>query len=247
MFKRPLLDFHSHILPGMDDGARLPTESVEMLLSEKKAGITDVCLTSHYYADENTISSYLNRRQYAYDRLRSELKETSTRHPNLHLSAEVHYFKGMAEAPLLDMLCCGASDLILVEPPMREWDGHFYGELDRLQNYRGLRPVIAHLDRYVSLLGEPTLIEDVRSRGYLVQFNIEAFLDKNLSRYSFELLRHEKIDFLGSDAHDMSSRPVEMKEFLRVLDKEQLKDRFYSLSEKGIRLLRGINSISQNE
>ena len=244
MFRRPLLDFHSHILPGMDDGARLPTEGVEMLLSEKKAGITDVCLTSHYYADENSISSYLNRRQYAYDRLRSELKDALSNHPSLHLSAEVHYFKGMADAPLLDMLCCGASDLILIEPPMREWDEEFYAELDRISDYRGLRPVIAHLDRYVSLLGDSSLIQKVKEKGYLVQFNIEAFLDRDMMHYSCGLLRRGEIDFLGSDAHDLTSRPIEWKDFLRVLDNEKLRDRFFSISAEGIRLLRGIQTIS---
>ena len=242
MKRRVLLDFHSHILPYMDDGAQHPRQSLSMLLAERASGITDVCLSSHYYAEENSVSAFLNRRQFSYDSLRREIKKSTRRLPNLHLSSEVHFFPGMAEEPLLHLLCCGASDLILVEPPMRVWDDAFYGELDRLRAKRGLQPVIAHLDRYISFLEDSSLVSAVRSRGYLVQFNIEAFLDRDFREYSCELLRFGKIDFLGSDAHDLTSRPVEMKEFVRLLEKESLLDRFVSLSEKGVQYLRGVKN-----
>ena len=234
MEKRVLLDFHSHILPGMDDGAQYPQESLAMLIEEAKADITDVCLSPHFYADENSITSFLKRRQHSYSLLCAEKKNRKERLPNLYLSAEVHYFAGMAEEPLLDLLCCGASNLILIEPPMRKWDKSFYSELNRIRDKRKLQPVIAHLDRYLSILDDFSLVTKIRNNGYWIQCNAEFFLSREYRSVACDLLHGGEIAFLGSDAHNMSSRPVEMKSLLKLLKKERLAERFFALSSKGL-------------
>lgn len=239
MKNRVLLDFHSHILPGMDDGAQHPKESLAMLRAEKKAGITDVCLTSHFYAEENSLSTYITRRQNAFDLLRRECRDSHDSVPNLHLSAEVHYYESLADEPLLSLLCCGASNLILIEPPMREWGESFFANLRRIQHEQDLQPVIAHLDRYLCVLEDFSLLSQVMEYGFLIQCNIEFFLDEFYSSTALRMLDSGNIMFVGSDAHNLTNRPVEMRAFVQQMKKHKLMEKFYSISANGVRLLQG--------
>lgn len=213
-----------------------------MLREERKAGVTDVCLSSHYYAAENSISTFIDRRQHMYSRLCEEMKDRHFKNPRLHLGAEVYYFKGIADEPLLDLLCCGDSNLILIEPPMQKWDDELFRELRRLREERGLQPVIAHLDRYVMMLDDPELFAKVRSSGFLIQCNISFFLREDSSALACNLLRSGAVSFIGSDAHNMTNRAVKMDSFLRLIKKERLEERLYTLSENGLRILQGKNA-----
>ena len=56
---RPIFDFHSHILPGMDDGSNSPGLSIEMLEELKKQTVDGVVFTPHYYLKENTVETFL--------------------------------------------------------------------------------------------------------------------------------------------------------------------------------------------
>ena len=63
------IDFHTHILPGMDDGAENESVSLQMLEMLKGQGIEIAVLTPHYYRDKNTVEEFLERRNASYNRL----------------------------------------------------------------------------------------------------------------------------------------------------------------------------------
>ena len=65
-----MIDFHTHILPGMDDGSKDVRESVSMLRLEGKRGIDTVCLTPHFYAEQNSPEQFLERRKRAWQKLK---------------------------------------------------------------------------------------------------------------------------------------------------------------------------------
>ena len=71
-----MVDFHTHILPGIDDGSRKTEESLELLRLERKMGVDTVVLTPHFYADENCPARFLERRSRAWDRLREQLEHS---------------------------------------------------------------------------------------------------------------------------------------------------------------------------
>ena len=64
-----MVDFHSHILPEMDDGSSSPEESLKMLEMSARQGIDHIFATSHFYPDEEDPSSFLRRRAEAYGKL----------------------------------------------------------------------------------------------------------------------------------------------------------------------------------
>jgi len=237
--KNGFLDFHSHILPDMDDGAALPAESIEMLKAEKRAGVSDVCLTPHYYQDDESIPDFLIRRQRSYSRLRQQLSSSFGSFPELHLGAEIYYYEGISKDPNLDMLCCGASRCLLIEPPMKKWSQSMLQELADIRKTRRFQPVVAHVDRYISYLDNPALCSKVRQYGLWVQFNASAFLSGYTSEMSLTMLQRGEIYFIGSDAHNSSNRSVNMKELVSVLRKKELEDCYRSLSKSGLALIRG--------
>ena len=74
-----MIDFHSHILPGMDDGSKSTQESLEMLDMLRAQGVDTVAATPHFYARENPPEVFLRRRAEAWNRLRPQLTADSPR------------------------------------------------------------------------------------------------------------------------------------------------------------------------
>ena len=66
-----VIDFHSHVLPGIDDGSRNIETSIEMLRLSRNAGVDRMIATPHFYADEDRIEHFLEKREHAYQRLKT--------------------------------------------------------------------------------------------------------------------------------------------------------------------------------
>lgn len=67
-----VIDFHSHILPGIDDGSRNVETSIGMLRMCKEHGVDTMIATPHFYADSNTVERFIDSRQKAYDKVMAE-------------------------------------------------------------------------------------------------------------------------------------------------------------------------------
>ena len=109
-----MIDFHSHILPGIDDGSQSVEMSLEMLGALKAQGAGVVCATSHFYATERSPERYLYRRQEAFEKLKPQLPEDA---PEILLGAEVLYFPGISRMEALPSLCLEGTNLLLLEMP----------------------------------------------------------------------------------------------------------------------------------
>ena len=70
-----MIDFHSHILPAMDDGSKNIEESLQMLRMLQEQGVERVIATPHFYADENPPDVFLRRRADAWEHLRAHLTQ----------------------------------------------------------------------------------------------------------------------------------------------------------------------------
>ena len=242
MKRFPALDFHCHILPAMDDGAESVEESRRMLSEERLAGVTDICFTPHFYAFENSIPSFLNRRKSSFLRIRKRTDGSFLNPVRYYLGAEVHFYEGMADDTLLNMLCCGESNLILIEPSAKKWDSSMFDELDRIKTEAHLQPVIAHVDRYIHAFEDFSIADRLISHGYLIQCNAEFFLDEDYRHSAIDMLSAGVISFVGSDAHNLVNRRVTMRAFLDLLRQEGIEQLFYSASRRGIERLQGLGS-----
>ena len=85
-------DIHSHILPGIDDGAKDITESAELINFMKKEGITEVIATPHFYPNEMSLGDFLEHRNNAYETLCSNLDGDI---PRIYIGCEILYFKSI--------------------------------------------------------------------------------------------------------------------------------------------------------
>ncbi len=198
-----MIDLHSHILPAMDDGACCLEESLALVELLHAQGIKTVVATPHFYADRETVDSFLNRRE----RCTMLLKQNCTGSiPDMLLGAEVRYYCGISRLEGLHRLCIQNSSLLLLEMPTARWSEHTVRELEALSSHAGLRIVLAHMERYQRLQSTQT-VERLWRCGILIQANADTFLKASTKRRALSCLRDGHIHFIGSDCHDLTSRP----------------------------------------
>ena len=203
--KRNIVDFHSHILPGIDDGSDSLEMSLAMLIRSRKQGIKQMVATPHFYAWNDTPGQFLARRAEAEARLREAMAE-ETGMPQLTMAAEVAFYPGMSGSDALQSLCIGQSKYILVELPVTPWYDSVYQELQGIWDCQGIVPVIAHIDRCLEPFRTERLMRRLEELPVLIQANAEFFLQKSTARTAMRLLRKGRIHLLGSDCHNLSSR-----------------------------------------
>ena len=174
-----MVDFHSHILPEMDDGADSVETSLAMLRESFRQDVDLICATPHFYADEEDPKSFLRRRSEAYSRLKAAMGDGEG-FPRILLGAEVLYFPGISVAEEMRQLCLAGTFLLLVEPPMLPWTEAMLDEIESCVDSLRCVPVIAHIDRYMRLLNDPSLLDRVSERKMLIQANAAFFLHRQL-------------------------------------------------------------------
>ena len=96
-----LVDFHSHILPAIDDGAKNIEESIKILDMMSETGVDVVYCTPHFYPHEMSVEKFLERRRQAYGKLVPYLKP---HHPKLKMGAEVLMSRSLLTRE--QTLCC---------------------------------------------------------------------------------------------------------------------------------------------
>jgi len=215
---RAVADFHSHILPGLDDGSSSLKESIAMLKMERRQGISHVVATPHFYPRQDDPVQFLSKRKAAEDRLREEM----AKHPHmpaLSVGAEVHYFPGISESEILSELTINGKGCILIEMPLSPWTGTMYRELENIRVKQGITPIIAHVDRYMTPLRTFRIPERLEELPVLVQANARFFLDKLTRRMALRLLRADRIQLLGSDCHNLQTRAPNLGPAIQLIEK----------------------------
>ena len=211
-----ITDFHTHLLPNVDDGSHTLSESITMLQMEAKQGIQRLIATPHFYAHHDNPEQFLSRRQAAYRQLVSEMEKHDGL-PKLLLGAEVYFFPGISESEILHKLTIGETHTILIEMPMAHWTDGMYRELEGIRSKQGLIPVVAHIDRYIAPFATHGIPGKLAQLPVLVQANAEFFIKKSTRALAMKLLKADHIHLLGSDAHNMQSRTPNLGEAIRII------------------------------
>lgn len=224
-----MTDFHAHLLPALDDGSDSLETSLAMLEIWRSQGIDRVCATPHFYAERTTPEKFLRRRREALEALRAAMG-TAEGSPALLCGAEVRFFDGISGAEALPSLCLEGTDLLLLEMPFTRWTERMLMEVGELRQ-RGVRPVAAHLERYLDLNPRQT-IRRFFQMDVLIQCNAEFFLSRRTAGKALRMLREEKIHFLGSDAHNLRSRAPNLGPALALIERKlgpRALDRLFAL------------------
>lgn len=232
-----MIDYHCHVLPEVDDGASSVQESLAMLRQSYHHGVKIMVSTSHFYPDEEEPKAFLSRRNAAYLRLKEAMKQKGEPFPLIVLGAEVLYFPGISQAEEIASLAIGCRTTILVEPPMVRWSDRMLDEIVELGQNLKCRPVIAHVDRYMSYLGDGKLIDRVLERNLLVQVNGAYFLDPKTVKFAVRNLKRGKIHLIGSDCHNMSSRRPNLGEVRALMKTYRAESEFQILERNARKLL----------
>ncbi|MBO5488274.1 MAG: capsular polysaccharide biosynthesis protein, partial [Eubacterium sp.] len=165
-----MVDFHTHILPGIDDGSSSMDETRELLNMELENGVTQIVFTPHFYADQMSIKTFLAKRQAAYEQVMQEMKD-DTRFEQFYLGAEVAYFPGMSKAEQLEVLCVQGTKVLLIEMPFAQWTEEVYRELAYIVEKRKLTVILVHLERYAEFQKKKKVWSKVLELPIHVQIN----------------------------------------------------------------------------
>jgi len=209
-----LVDMHSHILPGMDDGARTAAVSLAMLDEMAKQGVFAVISTSHFYPENENPDAFLRRRAAAAEMLRTVYDPA--KHPTLYVGAEVAYYPGISRSSELEKLRILGTRSILIEMPFFKWSQDMLRELVFLGVQTGLRPILAHMERCIPKQPRDTL-QKLLEGGVRLQSNAEYFLNRKTSKEALRYLSKGYISFLGSDAHNTDTRAPNLQAAVDVI------------------------------
>ncbi len=205
-----MIDYHSHFLPGIDDGSKSINESLYMLSAWINQGVDNIVATPHFYADRNTPEKFLEDRKRSYNSLKKAISgyspELQAKFPGVMLGAEVHYFDGISHYEGLRDLCFEGTNLMLLEMPFRDWSERLLDEVANLHYTTGIMPIAAHIERY----SDQRLFNDFMDLDIFFQSNAHFIYDKKSTRKACKLLKSGTITFIGSDAHNTDTRPVNM-------------------------------------
>ena len=204
-----MIDFHTHILPGMDDGSKNSEMSVEMLKSLSDEGVTDVVLSPHFYGSQNSVERFLARRAVSAEHLQTAI-ESKNLGLRLHLGAEILFMDYMDKVDGLEEMAIGGTKYILLEMPFKEWTTL---NLDTVYKIRsnGLTPIIAHFERYIGFQKDMKDFYELKKMGCILQMNAESFSGFFQKRKAVRFFDDGTASLLGSDCHNLESRPPKIK------------------------------------
>lgn len=235
-----IIDFHSHILPNIDDGSDSVETSLLMIDAMLNQGVDTVVATPHFYAHKDRIETFLQKRQNAFEALKKSLPNESL---NIVVGAEVAYFSGISKAQEITDLTIDKAEVLLLEMPFQVWNEEIIGEVRRLIYSRKLTVMIAHLDRYLEIKGNKPFIKKLLSLPVVIQLNAGEFLDRKGKRKLLKIIKQQDKVVLGSDCHNMNSRPPVLAKGRAVLGEECDKTVLQKIDEMGKNLLGGNKNV----
>lgn len=204
-------DIHTHILPGVDDGAADMAEALQLAHMAWQEGTRVLFLTPHYQGGyiKNTKQEIQEAFLEFSRAIREELPEMQ-----VYLGSELCFEVELAEKLLQgDAFPMGNSRYILLEFPFELLRFQMLSGITELINC-GYTPIIAHAERYGIFHGCPGFIDELQEIGVLFQINADSVMGKHgfwQKRFCHSLLKNNKVHFIASDAHNTRMRPPMLK------------------------------------
>lgn len=207
-----MIDFHSHILPGVDDGSKNLAESQQMMEASFNQGVELIVATPHFYPWLEKPEDFLSRRA-------SAIKALAPPPAKIRVGAEVAYYDGIVYSEDIELLKISDTDFILIEMPMTVWTKRMLDSLHAIENRTKLKVVIAHLDRYLRLQKRTDNVDYV-CENFFIQVNADYFINRGSQRKAMKLIKENRVDFIGSDCHNLTTRPPNLGEAYQNIEKK---------------------------
>ncbi|WP_088228897.1 CpsB/CapC family capsule biosynthesis tyrosine phosphatase [Desulfosporosinus sp. FKB] len=226
-----MIDLHTHILPGLDDGSKTVEESLDILRQLQKAGFETILATPHVLEGKDFLSP---------EEILASAEEVRQAAWKAGISAEIlpgsenYIFPDMAkwlrEGKLLTL--GNAGKYLLVELPMLEIP-HYVDQVFFELQVEGITPILAHPERYLSLFQEAERAIEWAKKGVLFQLDYRSVTGRYGSKpkqFAERMLSSGIIHFLGSDAHRVSSSDFVDQEALQYIRKLVGKEEFRKMA-----------------
>ncbi len=205
----PLIDFHTHILPGADHGSSGTHETMNQMQMIQTYGVDTVVATPHFYPHLHSIEQFVPMAEDAVDKIRKAGLPFASR---LCLGAEVLYCDHIDEMPDLDRLCIRGTNVLLLELPMDQISSEVFSTAEGL--LKKYTVVLAHIDRYI--LDQSDAIRRLCDMGALAQINAYSLFSRKKRRKLEPYLESESVVALGSDLHG-----EDKKSYLKFVNADQ--------------------------
>ncbi|MFO7660472.1 MAG: CpsB/CapC family capsule biosynthesis tyrosine phosphatase [Candidatus Cloacimonadaceae bacterium] len=209
-----MIDCHTHIIPNIDDGSTSLESSLEALRQMADGGIKSVICTSHY------MRGLYQFKPEDYTAKFREL-EAEIKHQNIPITiypgAEVFVTAGITEDIMANNLTLADSSYVLIESDLNGFPPDFQKNI-YLMLRAGLRPILAHAERYVPVMMKTHNAKDMINRSVYIQINAASLVggygDK-VKHTAWKLLNKGWVHFMGSDHHNKT----DYKAFFQAKDK----------------------------
>ncbi len=215
-----IVDIHSHILPGVDDGSQTVEQSLEMLRMAEREGITHMFATPHYKQGR-----YPADKGVLEQRLRA-LKEQAAENDiavRLFLGTEILFHSGLEKKLAGGELCTmNRSGYLLTEFLPIEAFPYIKNAAEELLGI-GYRPILAHVERVLCLSEDMERVRELKAMGCGIQVNsgsVAGDAGWKAGHFTRRLLKEELVDYLGTDAHDLKHRKPVMQKCASYLYKK---------------------------
>ena len=200
-FPEGFVDIHSHLLPGIDDGAKNLDNSIELILKMRSYGIKNIITTPHVLGDVHPNSSETIKKKLK--EVKEELKKRNI--TDISISAAAEYMMDEQFSKLLenDDVLTLKDNFVLVEMSYFSAPINIYDILFEIQ-LKGYKPVLAHPERYSFYHNDFNHYHKLKKAGCLFQLNLLSLTEqygKGVQKISDKLLKENLYDFVGTDTH----------------------------------------------
>lgn len=214
-----MIDMHTHVLFGVDDGAKTIENSLDLIKEEVNKGVSKIILTPHFKKKYGETSVEKINENF------NVLKEIVCKENlkvELFLGSEVYldhnYYDTLWKEPIITL---AGSDYVLIEFSMTDIPKNI-PEICYEVRLKGFIPVIAHVERYYTLYDNTQLIRDILNEDAHFQINASTIVnkeEKESCKFVNYLLKNELVSFVASDVHNKDSRAFYLDKAYSVVNK----------------------------
>jgi len=219
----PLVDMHSHLLPGIDDGALEMKDTLEMAKTFVEMGYKKLVFTPHIMGD-----FYRNTPAIIQEKLASVRSAFVENNISLETDAAAEYYLDEHFMQLLDepdKLLTFGNKYILFEMSFMNISPLWKQAVFALQS-KGFKPILAHPERYIFLQESPDLLQEFVDRGIILQININSlsgYYSKPAQKMAEKLIDNKLVQFAGSDCHhfghlELMKKATQSKHFQKLCE-----------------------------
>lgn len=213
------IDFHTHIIPRIDDGAKDMDMALAMLRTARKSGAEKVILTPHYSTHAD-IGEFFSLREKRIRQLKDAMRENPEDFPEILAGAEVAFDGSLTDVDDISPLLIEGTDLVLLELPYTSWSSWYNNGIYDIIVKHNVTPIMAHIERYLDSPKDIEKLSTLASFGVKFQVNAPSFLSHSGKKIIKALAENGLIWAIGSDCHNLTTRSPDIEKAVTLMDKK---------------------------